>query len=195
MREAACWAHLRRDFHDFWTSTKSEIAREALDRIGKFYDIERDINGQPDDVRHAARQKVSRPQVEAFFAWSEQQLLRIPGKSDLAKAFRYGLARQETFSLFLSDGRVAIDNNPAERALRPIGKQVSLRTPSSSICKHWKCIRINAATRAPFSGYGNFDRLRRQVIGTDLIGRTGYDLHSRKDAGFHEAPDCVVGDA
>jgi hypothetical protein len=41
LREAACWAHLRRDVHDFWTSTKSEIAREALDRIGKLYDIER----------------------------------------------------------------------------------------------------------------------------------------------------------
>ncbi len=41
LREAADWAHLRRDFHDVWTSTKSEIAREALDRIGKLYDIER----------------------------------------------------------------------------------------------------------------------------------------------------------
>ena len=121
LREAACWAHLRRDFHDFWTSTKSEIAREALDRIGKLYDIERDINGQPADVRHAARQKHSLPKVEAFFTWSEQQLLRIPGKSNLAKAFRYGLNRREAFSLFLADGRVAIDNNPAERALRPIG--------------------------------------------------------------------------
>ena len=121
LREAACWAHLRRDFHDFWASTKSEIAREALDRIGKFYDVERDINGRSADVRHAARQKLSRPHVEAFFAWSEQRLLRIPGKSDLAKAFRYGLSRQEAFSLFLADGRVAIDNNQAERALRPIG--------------------------------------------------------------------------
>ena len=45
----------------------------------------------------------------------------IMGKNDLAKAFRYGLSRQEAFSLFLTDGRVAIDNNPAERALRPIG--------------------------------------------------------------------------
>ncbi len=45
-REAACWAHLRRDFHDVWTTTKSEIAREALDRIGKLYDIEREISGQ-----------------------------------------------------------------------------------------------------------------------------------------------------
>jgi len=136
LREAACWAHLRRDFHDFWTSTKSEIAREALDRIGKLYDIERDINGQSADVRHAARQKLSRPQVEAFFAWSDQQLLRIPGKSDLAKAFRYGLSRQEAFSVFLADGRVAIDNNPAERALRPIAVGWSLCTPFVSAWKH-----------------------------------------------------------
>jgi transposase len=64
---------------------------------------------------------LSQPKVKAFFAWSEQQLLRIPGKSELAKAFRYGLSRKEAFSLFLTDGRVAIDNNAAERALRPIG--------------------------------------------------------------------------
>jgi transposase len=120
-REAACWAHLRRDFHDIWVATKSEIAREALDRIGALYDIEREITGQPADLRLAARRKHSRPKVEAFFAWSEQQLPRIPGKGDLAKAFRYGLSRMPGFTLFLEDGRVAIDNNPAERALRPIG--------------------------------------------------------------------------
>jgi transposase len=44
-REAACWAHLRRDFHDVWAASKSEIAREALDRIGTLYDIEREIAG------------------------------------------------------------------------------------------------------------------------------------------------------
>lgn len=121
LREAACWAHLRRDFHDEWDKTKSAIAREALDRIGALYDIEREITGRPAEVRLAARQKHSAPKVEAFFAWSEQQLSRIPGKGDLAKAFRYGLSRRGALSLFLSDGRVGIDNNPAERALRPIG--------------------------------------------------------------------------
>lgn len=121
LQEAACWAHLRRDFHDIWTSDKSGIAREALDKIGALYDIERDINGRSAGDRLAARQELSAPKVAAFFAWSEQQLLRVSGKSDLAKAFRYGLSRQDAFSLFLSDGRVAIDNNPAERALRPIG--------------------------------------------------------------------------
>jgi transposase len=121
LREAACWAHLRRDFHDVWTATKSDIAREALDRIGALYDIERTLTGQPAEVRLAARQTHSKPKVEAFRAWAEQQLTRIPGKGDLAKAFRYGLSRWPSFCLFVEDGRVAIDNNPAERALRPIG--------------------------------------------------------------------------
>ena len=120
-REAACWAHLRRDFHDVWTATKSGIAREALDRIGALYDIEREINGKPADLRQAVRQDKSKPKVEAFHTWAEEQLARIPGKSDLAKAFRYGLSRWPSFTLFLDDGRVAIDNNPAERGMRPIG--------------------------------------------------------------------------
>lgn len=120
-REAACWAHLRRDFHDVWTSTRSEIAKEALDRIGKLYDIERRIAGRPAEVRRAVRQEKSKPLVEAFHAWTERQLTRIPGKSDLAKAFRYGLDRWDSFCLFLDDGLVAIDNNRAERGMRPIG--------------------------------------------------------------------------
>jgi transposase/uncharacterized protein YukE len=120
-QEAACWAHWRRDFHDVWTATKSEIAREALDRIGALYDIERRITGQSAEVRASVRETHSRPKVEAFRVWAEQQLTRIPGKSDLAKAFRYGLSRWSSFCLFLQDGRVSIDNNAAERALRPIG--------------------------------------------------------------------------
>jgi len=120
-QEAACWAHWRRDFHDVWTTTQSEIAREALDRIGELYDIERQITGQAADVRCSVRKTHSRSRVEAFRVWAEQQLTRIPGKSDLAKAFRYGLSRWSSFCLFLQDGRVSIDNNAAERALRPIG--------------------------------------------------------------------------
>lgn len=119
-REAACFAHWRRDFHDIWTSHKSEIAHEALKRIGKLYDIEREIAGKPADIRHAARQKLSKPELEKLRIWSEKQLTQIPGKGDLAKALRYGLSRWHGFSLFIDDGRVAIDNNAAERALRPI---------------------------------------------------------------------------
>ena len=120
-REAACWAHLRRDFHDIWIATKSEIAKEALNRIGELYDTEREIKGLTADERHAVRQQKTKPKVDAFYEWAEAQLARIPGKSDLAKAFRYGLSRWSSFTLFLDDGRVAIDNNAAERGMRPIG--------------------------------------------------------------------------
>lgn len=119
-REAACFAHWRRDFHDIWTSQKSEIAHEALERIGQLYDIEREIAGKPADIRRAVRQELSKPKHEALHTWAEKQLTRIPSKGDLAKAFRYALNRWHAFSLFLDDGRVAIDNNAAERAVRPI---------------------------------------------------------------------------
>lgn len=120
IREAACWAHLRRDFHDVWTATRSDIARKALDRIGALYDIEREITGRPPDERRAVRQARSRPKVDAFRTWAKAQLGRIPGKGDLAKAFRYGLTRWPAFTLFLDDGRVAVDNNAAERAIKPV---------------------------------------------------------------------------
>jgi hypothetical protein len=67
------------------------------------------------------RQANSAPKVHAFKRWAEEQLNHISGKSDLAKAFRYALNRWASFCLFLEDGRVAIDNNPAERGMRPLG--------------------------------------------------------------------------
>lgn len=120
-REAACWAHLRRDVHDIWTATQSEIAKEALDRIGQLCDGEREIKDLSADERRAIRHRKSAPKVEAFHAWAGSPPTRIPGKSDLAKAVRCGLSRWPSFTPFLEDGRVAVDNNAAERGMRPIG--------------------------------------------------------------------------
>ena len=106
--------------HDVWKGTGSPIAKEALDQIGALYDIEREVTGQAALRRQEVRQAYSRPRVEAFRAWCEGQLARIPGKGELAKAMRYALKRWDAFTLFLEDGRVAIDNNPAERAIRPV---------------------------------------------------------------------------
>ena len=91
IREAACRAHLRRDVFDVRTATKSGIAREAPDRIGELHDIERRIDRKSRDGRWDIRQTETRPEVEAFKAWAEVRPTRIPGKSDLAKAFRQGL--------------------------------------------------------------------------------------------------------
>jgi len=120
VREAACWAHLRRDFYDVYKTLSSPVAREALERIGEFYDIEREILGKPPEVRLAVRQKESKPRVDAMKAWFEEQRKDLPPKGDLAKAFDYGLNRWSAFSLFLEDGTVAIDNNAAERKIRPL---------------------------------------------------------------------------
>jgi hypothetical protein len=120
VREAACWAHLRRDFHDVWKATDSEIAREALGRIGSLYDVERQINRLPAERRQEIRERESRKRVDAFHGWMNAQLTRIPGKGDLAKAMRYALSRWPSFTLFLEDGRIAIDNNVAERAVKPV---------------------------------------------------------------------------
>ena len=102
--------------------------------IAALYDIEREITGKSAEHRHRTRQEHSRQRVEAFRAWSEAQLPRIPGKSDLAKAMRYALNRWPAFTLFLDDGRVAIDNNAAERAIRPI-------TLGRKIIRRFRCRR------------------------------------------------------
>ncbi len=195
VREAACWAHLRRDFHDVWLTTKSEIAKQALDRIGELYDIEKQINGRSAPERQRVRQEHTKSKVDAFRSWVEQQLACLSGKSDLAKAFRYFLNRWAAFTLFLADGRVAIDNNVAERAIRPVAMGESLCTPSSSICKHWKRARIDNPTRATFLGQRRFHRLRCQVVDPDLMRSARNNLHGLKDAGFYKASYRMVCDA
>lgn len=85
------------------------------------YDIEKQIYGRTNQDRLCVRREHSKPKVDAFRSWGEQQLGCISGKSDLAKAFRYFLTRWNAFTLFLENGCVAIDNNAAERAMRPIG--------------------------------------------------------------------------
>lgn len=116
--EAACWAHVRRNFFDLWKAQKSPVAEEALDRIGGLYAIEREIRGRPAPERRAVRQERSRPLLDAMKAWMEQTLQRLSQKSELAKAIRYALNRWEALNVYCDDGRIEIDNNAAERSLR-----------------------------------------------------------------------------
>jgi hypothetical protein len=120
VKEAGCWAHWRRKFYDFHQSTNSPIAKEALERIGELYGIERTINGKTKEQRLALRDTKSRPLTTKLKTWLEAQLKKLPEKSDLTKAIRYGLSRWQAFTLFLDDPAVAIDNNAAERAMRPL---------------------------------------------------------------------------
>jgi transposase len=120
IQEAACWAHVRRKFFDVAEAMDSPIATEALARIGELYVIEETINGKPAQEREARRQAEAVPLIQALKLWAEETLPKLSGKSDLAKAFRYMLSRWESLVRYLADGRLAIDNNPAERAMRGV---------------------------------------------------------------------------
>jgi hypothetical protein len=209
IRDAACWSHARRPFFAMAdieenarrkAASKKEIALspiaiEIVRRIDALFEIERSINGKGAQERLDARRTLSRPLVEDLQLYMREQLARLSRGHDLAKAFNYVLKRWASFTLFLEDGRVCLSNNAAERGLRGIAMHESLCTPSSSVCKHWKRVRVGNATRTAFPGHRRFDRLRRQVVGTDLMRCTGNDLHSREDTGFDKAPYRVVCDA
>ena len=117
--EVGCWSHVRRGFWDEWASHKSAIAKEALDRIGALFDIERPIAGQPPDIRRAVRQRAARPRIDELAVWFDAQLQKIPGKSDLAGAIRYARSRWHALTRYLDDGRLEISNNAAENQIRP----------------------------------------------------------------------------
>jgi transposase len=118
--EAACWAHVRRKFHDLYQAHRSPIAKEALERIAQLYGIEKDIRGRSPAERRAVRNQRSRPLLESMQAWLKTTLAKLSQKSDVAAAILYALGRWNALILYCDDGRVEVDNNAAERALRAV---------------------------------------------------------------------------
>lgn len=117
---AFCWSHARRQFIELAKGKTAPIAQEALHRIAALYAIEAEVRGRPADIRRAARQERSRPLVDDLFAWFSAQLARLPGSSPTAEAIRYVLNHREGLVRFLDDGRIELDTNTVERAIRPI---------------------------------------------------------------------------
>jgi transposase len=118
--EVACMAHIRRKFVDVHKSQGSAIAEEAIKRIAKLYGIEKVVRGQPPDERRKARQKQSKPVFDDLEVWLHAQLTKISGKSPLAVAVRYALTRMKKLRPWLDHGFLELDNNAAERSMRPI---------------------------------------------------------------------------
>ena len=139
---AFCWSHVRRRFYDLAQSGLAPIATEALTRITELYRIEADIRGRPADERRAVRQQKSRAIVDALQPWLRAKLALVSQKSKLAEAIRYALARWQGLSCFLDDGRVEIDSNVVERAIRPIAlnRKNALFAGSDGGGEHWATI-------------------------------------------------------
>lgn len=118
--ESACWAHVRRKFYDLDQAHASPLAAEALRRIGELYGIEEGIRGRPAEERRQVRHERARPLLESLHAWLHDSLARLSKKSETAAAIRYTLGRWAALMRYCDDGRLEIDNNAAERALRAV---------------------------------------------------------------------------
>jgi hypothetical protein len=176
---AFCWAHMRRGFYDFHVSTKSPLAAEVLVRIRALYAIEAEIRGYSAEHRRRVRQERSRPIVEALHAWLEDHLPRVSGASDLAQAMRYALRHWSGLIVFLEDGRVEIDTNVVERAIRPIPmtRKAALFAGSDSGARHW-AIAMTLIQTAKLNGVEPMAWLK-DVLERIVSGRTkAHELHT-----------------
>jgi transposase len=114
-------AHVRRALFDLYEATQSPTAKEALDRIGKLYEIETAIRGQSVELRLAARQQYSVALLDELHRWMIDTRTKVENKSALAKALDYALNRWQQLSHFTQDGTLEADNNIAERSVRGVG--------------------------------------------------------------------------
>jgi len=145
---AACWAHARRKFYDLHEATGSPIAAEALRRIAELYAIEGSIRGRTAEERRHVRNTSARPLIDMMKPWLEMELGRVPPAGPLAEAIRYALARWPALTRFLDDGRIELDNNPVERAIRPIalGRKNHLFAGSDGGAARWAVVASLLAT-------------------------------------------------
>ncbi len=147
--EVACWSHVRRRF---WEAAVSGFAvgREGLLRIRKLYQLDQAWSDLPPAARLQKRKAVLAPFVSEFFEWVRAQ--DDPSsqvRSLVKKALGYADRQERALSRFLDDGRLRMDNNLSENALRTIAVLVSLCTSCSSTGNLKGSIIAGIATRAP----------------------------------------------
>jgi transposase len=123
---AGCWAHARRKYTDIIKTLPPEAQKRCSTpaHIGRKYcndlfDIERDLKDATPEERHAARQVRSRAVLDAYREWLDKMVIETTSQNKLGEAIRYSINQWEDLIRFLEDGRLEIDNNRAERAIKP----------------------------------------------------------------------------
>jgi transposase len=179
VRLAFCWAHMRRPFYDFYVSTKSPLAAEVLVCIRKLYAIEAEIRGHPADHRKQVRQERSRPIVQALHSWLQDHVGRVSAVSDLANAIRYAIRHWPGLVVFLDDGRIEMDTNVVERAIRPhtLARKNALFAGSDGGACHW-AMAMTLIQTAKLNGVDPMAWLT-DVLERVVSGRTkAHELHT-----------------
>lgn len=158
---ANCWAHVRR----YWLKADSKNGRIGVKYCDELYQLERQFKHLSPGKRRKKRKKFSKPIVEKFLDWVEKS--PFYGKSALAKAAEYTLNRVDGLKAFLNDGRIEIDNNPAENAIRPnvIGRKNWLFSVSEAGAKA-NAICLSIAETAKANGVDYYQYLLKLL--TDL---------------------------
>jgi len=165
----------------------------VLARIAKLYEIEAEVRGQPADVRRAIRQERSRPLVEDLQSWLQDHVSRLPGWSDLAKAMRYALAHWDGLILYLDDGRLEMDTNVVERAIRPvtITRKNSMFAGSDAGARRWAIANTLIQT-CKLNGIDPLAYLT-DVLQRIISGRTkNHELHTMLPWNWH--PPSTLAD-
>jgi len=118
----ACMAHARRKFVEAQTAQpkgKTGKANWALDHIQKLYRIEAKIKGETTEEKYRIRQAEALPLLTQFKDWLDKSALQVPPKTALGKALTYSLNQWPKLIRYIEDGNLNIDNNRAERAIKP----------------------------------------------------------------------------
>jgi transposase len=139
---AFCWSHVRRGFYDQAKTKTAPIATEALERIAALYRIEAELRGKSAEARQAVRHEQSRPLVASLRLFFEAQLAKLARGSPTAEAIRYALNHWDGLERFLDDGRIELDSNSVERAMRPVAlsRKNSLFAGSDEGAANWAAL-------------------------------------------------------
>jgi transposase len=137
---AYCWSHVRRGLYELAASRP--VAAEALVRIAQLYVVEKEIRGRSPEDRRATRQNLSAPGVADLRRLLEASLAKTSKRGNLADAIRCALTRWTALSRFLDDGRIEIDSNTVQRAIRrlALNRKNALFAGSDDGGDHWAVI-------------------------------------------------------
>ena len=128
IKALGCWAHARRKFDEALKAqgkapkdnpTKTGLAHQGLTYIQQLYRIEQEVNGNTPEVRYHVRQQKAKPLLDEIRLWLDAALPEIPPTSATGKALYYLHHQWERLVRYLENGRLSIDNNRIENAIRP----------------------------------------------------------------------------
>jgi transposase len=173
-----CWAHARRGFDEALKALPAKgrsadvASRQGLEFCNRLFAIESDLEHMTPDERFEARQKRSRPVLDAFSAWLQAQSPQTLPKSAFGQAVTYCLNQWDKLMAFLKDGRLEISNNLSERSIKPvvIGRKNWLfaNTPRGAAASAMIYSIVETAKENGLSPFAYLCHLLEQMPNTDL---------------------------